>query len=91
MVKLDKSAQNHKPHAALVLNSIVQKKREQGIDVIHMGFGSSVLPAFEKFQNALKRNTHQNHYLSTQGLLALREQVAKFYEEMFKVKVGENH
>ena len=69
--------------ATLAMNETVRELRKSGKDVFHMGFGESPFPIHPMIQKALCDNAHQRSYLPTQGIMPLREQICKFYENMF--------
>jgi len=72
-----------KHSATLAMNETVRELRKSGKDVFHLGFGESPFPIHSSIQKALCENAHQRHYLPTQGIVPLREQICKFYESMF--------
>ncbi|MFW9956003.1 MAG: aminotransferase class I/II-fold pyridoxal phosphate-dependent enzyme, partial [Candidatus Thorarchaeota archaeon] len=69
--------------ATLAMNETVRQLRKSGKEVFHLGFGESPFPIHPMIQKALCDNAHQRSYLPTQGILPLREQVCRFYENMF--------
>ncbi len=72
-----------KESATLAINVTARKMRAQGAEVYHFGFGESPFPVPPTIQSALRKNSHQNHYLPTQGLPQLCEAVASFYKDEF--------
>ncbi len=69
--------------ATLVMNETVRQLRKSGKEVFHLGFGESPFSIHPTIQKALCDNAHQRYYLPTQGILPLREQICRFYENMF--------
>lgn len=74
--------------ATLTMNETVRQLRKSGKDIYHLGFGESPFPVHSVIQNALSNNAHQRSYLPTQGILPLREQICKFYQEMFRYDIS---
>ncbi|MFQ5832603.1 MAG: pyridoxal phosphate-dependent aminotransferase [Candidatus Thorarchaeota archaeon] len=72
-----------KPSATLAMNELISERRKEGEEVYHMGFGESPFPVHSSISKALCDNAGQRSYLPTQGILALREQICKFYKTMF--------
>ena len=70
-----------KTSATLRINEISKNFESQGKEVYKFGFGQSPFMVPEDVINALKKNAHHNNYLPMQGLLKLREVIAKFESE----------
>ncbi|UAA38191.1 aminotransferase class I/II-fold pyridoxal phosphate-dependent enzyme [Paraneptunicella aestuarii] len=84
MVALTKTQTEFELSPTLAVNELVVKKRLNGEDILHMGFGESPFPVPERLAKALQENTHFKQYLPTAGLSELREAVADYYQQ----KVG---
>ena len=72
--------------ATLAMNELIAAKRENGETVYHMGFGQSPFPVHRLVRKALCDNSWRQSYLSTQGILPLRQAVSTFYNEMFQLE-----
>ena len=70
-----------KTSATLRINEISKNFESQGKEVYKFGFGQSPFMVPEDVINELKKNAHHNKYLPMQGLLKLREVIAKFESE----------
>jgi aspartate/methionine/tyrosine aminotransferase len=62
----------------LAINEQVLNTRNDGMQILHMGFGQSPFPVHPAIQSALKANADQNAYLPSAGLPELRA-IAKGY------------
>ena len=69
---------NLKPSSTLAINETSRELEEQGKKIFKFGFGQSPFKVPEDVINELKNNAHQNKYLPMQGLLELRDAVAKY-------------
>ena len=69
---------NLKPSSTLLINETSRKLEEQGKEIYKFGFGQSPFKIPEDVVEELKNNSHQNKYLPMQGLLELRNAVAKY-------------
>ena len=69
---------NLKPSSTLAINETSRELEEQGKKIFRFGFGQSPFKVPEDVINELKNNAHQNKYLPMQGLLELRDAVAKY-------------
>ena len=67
-----------KPSSTLLINETSRKLEEQGKKIYKFGFGQSPFKVPEDVVEELKNNSHQNKYLPMQGLLELRNVVAKY-------------
>ncbi|MDB2680787.1 aminotransferase class I/II-fold pyridoxal phosphate-dependent enzyme [Candidatus Pelagibacter bacterium] len=67
-----------KPSSTLLINETSRKLEEQGKKIYKFGFGQSPFKVPEDVVDELKNNSHQNKYLPMQGLLELRNAVAKY-------------
>ncbi|MDA8985037.1 aminotransferase class I/II-fold pyridoxal phosphate-dependent enzyme [Candidatus Pelagibacter sp.] len=67
-----------KPSSTLLINETSRKLEEQGKKIYKFGFGQSPFKVPEDVIEELKNNSHQNKYLPMQGLLELRNAVAKY-------------
>jgi len=68
---------NLKPSSTLAINETSRKLEEQGKKIFKFGFGQSPFKVPQDVVEELKNNAHQNKYLPMQGLLELRNAVAK--------------
>ena len=69
--------QSLKPSSTLKINEISRELESKGKKIFKFGFGQSPFQIPSAIVNELKNNAHQNKYLSMQGLVELREAVAK--------------
>ena len=69
---------NLKPSSTLLINETSKKLEDQGKRIFKFGFGQSPFKVPEDIVKELKNNAHQNRYLPMQGLLELRDTVAKY-------------
>jgi len=70
------------------IDRIINKKKEEGLDVISLGIGDPDIPTPVEVIDTLCReaNNPENHrYPSSYGLMLFKESVAKFYYERFNV------
>lgn len=67
----------------LAINEKVNALWAAGEVVYHLGFGESRFPVHPILASALAANAHHTSYLPSQGLPALREAVAGFYQRHF--------
>jgi len=67
-----------KPSSTLLINETSRKLEEQGKKIYKFGFGQSPFKVPKDVVNELRNNAHQNNYLPMQGLLELRNEVAKY-------------
>ena len=67
-----------KPSSTLAINETSRQLEEQGKKIFKFGFGQSPFRVPDDIVKELKNNAHQNKYLSIQGLLELRDVVAKY-------------
>ncbi len=64
--------------ATLKINEICKNLETEGKDIIKFGFGQSPFPVPDIVVEELKRNAHKKNYLPIQGLIELREAIAKY-------------
>ena len=69
---------NLKTSSTLRINEISKDLENQGKKIYKFGFGQSPFPIPDDVEASLKKNSFQNKYLPMQGLLELRESIAKF-------------
>ena len=69
---------NLKPSSTLMINEISKQMEDQGKKIFKFGFGQSPFAIPQDVVEELKNNAYQNKYLPMQGLLHLREVVAKY-------------
>ena len=67
-----------KPSSTLAINETSKILEEQGKKIFKFGFGQSPFKIPLDIVEELKSNAHQNQYLSMQGLIELRDVVAKY-------------
>lgn len=72
-----------KESPTLRINQTAKRLREEGQDIVHLGFGESPFPVPELLVEALKENAHHKSYLPGLGLPELREAVAGFFRKEF--------
>jgi aspartate/methionine/tyrosine aminotransferase len=72
-----------KPSATLAINEQIRRRRAEGEEILHMGFGESPFPVHSRIRKALCENADSKSYTPTQGILPLREQISTFYKKMF--------
>ena len=80
-MELNPNIQFLKESATLKINEQVLSDRNKGKPVIHFGFGQSPFPVPLALQEELRRQAHQNCYLSTRGLWPLRKCIAQYYQK----------
>ena len=85
-MKLSFASKKLPPSATLAMNELIALKRESGEQVYHMGFGQSPFPVHKLVRRALCENSWRQNYLSTQGILPLRQAVSAFYRAMFQLE-----
>lgn len=76
---LDDRVRYIKPSATLAINEQVAAMRAAGQDIYHLGFGESRFPVHAKVVAALRKHADKHAYLPGQGLQALRQAVAEYY------------
>ena len=64
--------------ATLEINEISKNLEKDGKDVIKFGFGQSPFQVPDIVVQELKKNAYKKNYLPIQGLLELREAIAKY-------------
>ena len=69
---------NLKPSSTLMINETSKQMEDQGKKIFKFGFGQSPFTVPQDIVEELKKNAYQNKYLPMQGLLQLREAVAKY-------------
>ncbi len=69
---------NLKPSSTLAINETSRELEKKGKKIFKFGFGQSPFKVPEDIVQELKNNAHKNKYLPMQGLLELREAVAKY-------------
>lgn len=77
-----------KVSATLSLNERVREMWASGRDAYHLGFGESRFPVHPRIAEALKANVQRRSYLPSLGLPELRETIAQFYQQKFKITVS---
>jgi len=69
---------NLKPSSTLRMNEISKKLESDGKKIYKFGFGQSPFDVPDDVIDELKKNAHQNKYLSIQGLSELRAVISKY-------------
>ncbi len=69
---------NLKPSSTLAINEVSRELEKKGKKIFKFGFGQSPFKVPEDVVQELKNNAHENKYLPMQGLLELREEIAKY-------------
>jgi len=73
------------------LNALRHSKRQQGIDIIDLGMGNpsdpTPQPIVDKLCEAVQDPRNQRYSLDTRGLLNLRRDVARHYQERYGVEL----
>jgi len=67
----------------LAINEQVHNTRQDGVQILHMGFGQSPFPVHPLIQSALKANADQNWYLPSAGLTELRHLAVDYFANAF--------
>ena len=80
-MKINPNILSLKESATLKINQTALADLQKGKSIVHFGFGQSPFPVPIPMCEELKKEAHQKDYLPTQGLLPLREQIAKYYRE----------
>lgn len=76
------------PYLFAEIDKIINKKKEEGLDVISLGIGDPDIPTSKDIVETLCReaNNPENHkYPSSYGLKIFKEAVSKFYFQRFNV------
>jgi len=69
---------NLKPSSTLLINERSKKLEEQGKEIFKFGFGQSPFKVPKDVVEEQKNNSKKKKYLPMQGLLELRNTVAKY-------------
>lgn len=80
---INKQIDSLKESATLHINQIAISLKNKGQNIYHLGFGESPFPVPKAMQEELKKNVHQKHYISGNGLPELRKAIAKFFKNEF--------
>jgi aspartate/methionine/tyrosine aminotransferase len=67
----------------LAINEQVRNAREDGVQILHMGFGQSPFPVHPEIQSALGANADKNLYLPSAGHPELREMARNYFADKF--------
>jgi aspartate aminotransferase len=65
----------------MTTNELVKKLRDQGKDIIALGFGQSPFPPPDGLVKRLQQYASKNEYLHVQGYLPLRREIAEYYSQ----------
>jgi len=79
------------PYLFAEIDKMINRKKEEGLDVISLGIGDPDIPTSEEIVEALCReaNNPENHrYPSSYGLKIFNEAVSRFYYERFNVTLN---
>jgi len=79
------------PYLFAEIDRIINKKKEEGIDIISLGIGDPDIPTLTEVIKTLCReasNPENHRYPSSYGLKIFKEAVAKFYYERFNVTLN---
>jgi len=79
------------PYLFAEINKIINRKKEEGLDVISLGIGDPDIPTSNDIIEVLCReaNNPENHrYPSSYGLKIFNEAVSRFYYERFNVTLN---
>ncbi len=79
MIPLSPAVSKFDVSPTLKTNEMVTKRRSQGEDVLHMGFGYSPFPVPERLKKALADAADRKEYLPTSGLPELCDVVKSYY------------
>lgn len=82
-IKLSERLSGFEPSPTLAINEKVNALWAAGEEIYHLGFGESRFPVHPDLAEALAANAHRSAYLPAQGLPALREALAAFYQRHF--------
>ena len=82
---------NLKPSSTLLINEQSRKLEKEGKEIYKFGFGQSPFQVPEDIVSELKKNAHCNKYLPMQGLLELRNAIAKFESSKKKNKFNSSN
>jgi aspartate/methionine/tyrosine aminotransferase len=67
----------------LAINEQVRTARQDGAQILHMGFGQSPFPVHPLIQSGLKANVDKNSYLPSAGLSELRLLTVNYFSKAF--------
>ncbi len=79
------------PYLFAEIDKMINKKKEEGLDVISLGIGDPDIPTSEEIIKTLckEANNPENHrYPSSYGLKAFKEAVSGFYSQRFNVTLN---
>ena len=82
---------NLKPSSTLLINEESRRLEKEGKNIYKFGFGQSPFQVPEDIVSELKKNAHHNKYLPMQGLLELRNAIAKFESSKKKNKFNSSN
>jgi aspartate/methionine/tyrosine aminotransferase len=77
-LRLAHSAQTMTTSATLRMNEAVAKRRSEGRDVLHLGFGEASFPLHPKLRAALHEAAKHTNYAPVLGIPALRQAIAEY-------------
>ena len=78
-MKIKENIKSLKTSATLAINELSKALIHEGKEVFKFGLGQSPFPVPKVIVNELKDHAHEKDYLNVSGLLALREEVAKYH------------
>ena len=80
-MKIHNNIESLKTSATLAINELSKELIEEGKEVFKFGLGQSPFPIPQVIVDELKKHSHQKDYLNVSGLLALREEVARYHSD----------
>ena len=80
-MKIHNNIESLKTSATLAINELSKELIEEGKEVFKFGLGQSPFPIPQVLVDELKKHSHQKDYLNVSGLLALREEVARYHSD----------
>lgn len=69
-----------KVSATLAMNNLMKERIKQGLETYKLGFGQSPFPVPKVLVEQLRESAWIKDYLSTQGLIELRTEIAAYYK-----------
>lgn len=91
MDALNKNMLGLKKSSTLAINELSRSLEQQGKTTYRLGLGQSPFPVPEIMVSALQQHSHEKDYLSVQGLPALREAIAHFYQRTQAITYSANN
>lgn len=85
MIALNTFSNDFQLSPTLAANEAVNRLREQGKTIIHMGFGQAPFPVPERIKDALIANADNNKYMPAVGLKELRDVILAYYKDVLDI------